>query len=529
MKQIAILILSLFSLNAFAQESCGTIVTPENEAYFQKQKEIYQNFNFHKSAGTVTEIGIKIHIVRTSAGLGGPSMNLVQNAIDRTNAVYINSNIEFFICGEINYINNSTFHNFNSSNQGILTNTYDVPKVINLYLMGSVSTSTGPVCGYTYLPPGGNHIFIANNCLSGATLPHELGHYFSLLHTHGGSNTGTTYELVNGNNCTTHGDRLCDTPADPNLSWSGMMSGCTYVGTVRDANGDLYRPMVENIMAYSPGGCKDRFSAQQYAQIAASYAADRNYLSCNNRTSEFEANTPTSCAGSEVQFTDLTQGNPTAWFWTFPGGTPAESTEQNPVVVYENPGTYDVHLAARFGNNTGLESKMDYININPSFDVELEIIPDLNQDGNGSATVNPLGGKTPYTFEWNTNPVQTEKTARGLNVGTYTVKISDAEGCSVTKSFEIFGELSQEEIDSKIKIYPNPSSSIFNLEMNGLSSNKLQMAIFDVFGKRVLEENVLRNEAGNLELNLFNQNSGIYILVLKTDYWTSRQKIVLSR
>ncbi len=45
----------------------------------------------------------------------------------------------------------------------------------------------------------------------GATIAHEMGHYFGLLHTHETAN-GT--ELVNGTNCGTAGDLLCDTPAD---------------------------------------------------------------------------------------------------------------------------------------------------------------------------------------------------------------------------------------------------------------------------------------------------------------------------
>lgn len=51
------------------------------------------------------------------------------------------------------------------------------------------------------------------------------------------------------------------------------------------------------------------------------------------------------CSGQEVDYTDLSMGNPTAWSWSFPGGTPATSTDQNPAnVVYSLPGTYDVTL-----------------------------------------------------------------------------------------------------------------------------------------------------------------------------------------
>lgn len=45
-----------------------------------------------------------------------------------------------------------------------------------------------------------------------------------------------------------------------------------------------------------------------------------------------------------VQFTDLSSGKPTSWLWHFDGGTPEESAEQNPVVVYKEEGLYGLTL-----------------------------------------------------------------------------------------------------------------------------------------------------------------------------------------
>ncbi|MBR1687954.1 MAG: PKD domain-containing protein [Prevotella sp.] len=45
-----------------------------------------------------------------------------------------------------------------------------------------------------------------------------------------------------------------------------------------------------------------------------------------------------------VQFHDLSSGNPTAWSWTFEGGTPATSAEQHPTVTYAEAGTYGLTL-----------------------------------------------------------------------------------------------------------------------------------------------------------------------------------------
>ena len=48
--------------------------------------------------------------------------------------------------------------------------------------------------------------------------------------------------------------------------------------------------------------------------------------------------------GEVVQFTDLSNGNPTTWQWSFSGGTPASSTDQNPVISYQHEGSYSVSL-----------------------------------------------------------------------------------------------------------------------------------------------------------------------------------------
>jgi gliding motility-associated-like protein len=55
-----------------------------------------------------------------------------------------------------------------------------------------------------------------------------------------------------------------------------------------------------------------------------------------------------------------------------------------------------------------------------------------NGGTNGSATVTPTGGTTPYTYSWNTTPVQTTATANNLTAGTYTVTVTDGKGCTTT-------------------------------------------------------------------------------------------------
>src|ERR1035437_9039050 len=60
----------------------------------------------------------------------------------------------------------------------------------------------------------------------------------------------------------------------------------------------------------------------------------------------FSASPTTICAGSSVQFTDLSTNTPTIWAWSFPGAATTSSNIQNPLIVYNTPGTYSVTLIA---------------------------------------------------------------------------------------------------------------------------------------------------------------------------------------
>jgi len=76
---------------------------------------------------------------------------------------------------------------------------------------------------------------------------------------------------------------------------------------------------------------------------------------------DFLADNTTIKAGETIFFTDLTNGEPTAWNWSFPGGDPATSDQQDIAVTYQDIGTYDVTLEASDINNTSTETKTGYI------------------------------------------------------------------------------------------------------------------------------------------------------------------------
>jgi len=68
------------------------------------------------------------------------------------------------------------------------------------------------------------------------------------------------------------------------------------------------------------------------------------------------------------------------------------------------------------------------------------VYPLCNGDSNGEITVNPAGGTSPYTYNWNTIPPQTTNPATGLSVSGgpgYTVTITDDHGCTYADTYTL--------------------------------------------------------------------------------------------
>lgn len=69
-------------------------------------------------------------------------------------------------------------------------------------------------------------------------------------------------------------------------------------------------------------------------------------------------------AGQAVNFLDAsTADNITAWSWQFEGGTPSTSNNQNPGVLYNTAGTFDVTLTIYSGTDTRTITKENYITV----------------------------------------------------------------------------------------------------------------------------------------------------------------------
>lgn len=278
MKTTTTIILSLILSFVFTSQSkgqgCGTEATVLQIKYMDKKEPQARSFNGKITRGTV-EVPVKLHVLQKADGSGGIALYKVKEAIRDLNNKFYNANIRFVILENIDYVKDDYHFDFNVNNEEKLGRKHDLASVLNLYIVNSISSGQVSLCGYAYFPPGNDRVLMTRNCLNnGSTFPHEMGHYFMLYHTHGTTNTGSTDELVSGNNCKSAGDRVCDTPADPNIS--GLVdANCNYVGRIRDSNDKLYSPDPLNMMSYSTKPCRKSFTKKQFQRM--------NYAALNHR------------------------------------------------------------------------------------------------------------------------------------------------------------------------------------------------------------------------------------------------------
>ncbi|MCF0206325.1 MAG: PKD domain-containing protein, partial [Bacteroidales bacterium] len=140
---------------------------------------------------------------------------------------------------------------------------------------------------------------------------------------------------------------------------------------------------------------------------------------------------------------------PTAWAWTFPGGTPSSSTVQNPTVTYNTAGNYNVTLTVSNGANNDTETKNAYIVVSnggggdiptPDPDADLDaafIASTYNLTIGQCINFTDLSSGRPVSWNWTFQGAQTitsnEQNPSNIcynNPGVYnvTLYVQDADG-----------------------------------------------------------------------------------------------------
>lgn len=298
------LLLALLPVTVEAQEihSCGT--NPWSEG-FELQKDRLLNNIRRAASGTVVArntayVPVKFHVGARNDGSGRLSATRVLDQLCELNEDFADLDIQFFLAdGTINFINNTTFYENHINTQNSVMTAQRDTRAMNVYVVESANTDNnggGVTLAYYNIPR--DWIVITKTYVrrNDATLSHEVGHFFSLLHTFNGwecesyntegvnapvtSSCGqVATERASGSNCGASGDFICDTPADYNngIGWNG----CNFTLNVLDPVGEQINPEERNYLSYFLD-CPDEeyfFSDQQIDAIQADLNSNsRNYL-----------------------------------------------------------------------------------------------------------------------------------------------------------------------------------------------------------------------------------------------------------
>jgi hypothetical protein len=215
-----------------------------------------QSYSFkHESLPNVNKkFTIVAHVFRDSLGLALVSETVVRQAVADMNPFFAPIGVSFEVC-EFRYHENWQHDVIEDTAEEMpeITTKYNVERRINMYFV-TLFTDPNGACGLAELNGIGNptssFILIRKDCVNTRVFAHEMGHFFSLKHTFEGNGT----ELVDGSNCLTEGDGICDTPADPYEEGAPLTNyvdgNCRFINAQTDAGGNYYNPDLGNIMSY---------------------------------------------------------------------------------------------------------------------------------------------------------------------------------------------------------------------------------------------------------------------------------------
>jgi hypothetical protein len=359
-----VLLFVFLGFDGIGQRKCGT----ESPTFDQTQIMLKSITDFEKnilpnrkqSRIQSISVPVKFHALYDGFGNGGNLNSSIPNIINRLNFWYANSGISFYPLVGINTISSYEYYYCNLDNtyddRKALMDNYGYTNALNIFLIGHFIT-TNPsddvsrVTGIAYFPlpstykttdditnlyssKSSNGLFILSdftyftdktysqniNYQIESTIPHEIGHYWGLLHTF---STSAGAEYVNGTNGSTIGDLVQDTPADNKLLDSFLMknlSGNCYLASnsVRDPNNQQYFPQLDNMMSYYDdcggritGGQATRTLWGQYVRNRLNPdLSQRYYLDGVSRTILRYTGSILLCAGNTVNLTLNSYGDP---------------------------------------------------------------------------------------------------------------------------------------------------------------------------------------------------------------------------
>lgn len=148
--------------------------------------------------------------------------------------------------------------------------------------------------------------------------------------------------------------------------------------------------------------------------------------------------------------------------------------------------------------------------------------PDVDNAGVGTISVTVSGGAGPYTFAWSKEgqPYATTEDLSGLKAGTYTLVVTDANGCTAS--------LAPVKIDNTVdthapaapftlQLRPNPARHQLRLELTGIKA--VDVRIVDIHGRMI---SMLNADEWSNAIDVSTLASGLYYLRVQLENGQSR-------
>ena len=230
------------------------------------------------------------------------------------------------------------------------------------------------------------------------------------------------------------------------------------------------------------------------------------------------------CFGDEGTVTVVITGGtaPYTYVWTNGGGSTATITA--------GEGTYSVAIVDDNGCvlNAGPVSITAPAELTASSTSTPESCSTCND---GTATVTAAGGTSPYTYSWSPSG-GSAASASGLDGGSYTVTVTDANDCETTSTVVVSSSstasIAENNANDGINAYPNPSNGTFYVTSDIQYSGEATVEILDITGKVLYSKPVvLNNTLSNTAVQLDYNAAGTYMLRFTAGKQTFFRKLVI--
>ena len=189
------------------------------------------------------------------------------------------------------------------------------------------------------------------------------------------------------------------------------------------------------------------------------------------------------------------------------------------------------HYCSKNGNTMGICMLGTYTSVAPT-DTALRTLEKIIAWKCTDSNINPLASATHAvgnlkTIEGHRSGCSTECP------GDMTYALLDNIRTNVSKIVNSCQSTSYDDLDvsANIKIYPNPSNGLFQIDLERPSSNDLDIQLNDVSGRLVFQKKYTLNERNkSFSIQLPNDfSNGLYLINLKSKDWVATKKILIER